>query len=154
MTFNAAPPAPVTEPVITNGGWFPDIDPGAFRRVARVDGSATPDRIRHLLISAIGSVNDELDAWRAEQVWAGITTLAGISGPLIDGQPRAVHLYLRAVYCLANAELLDRYRDFGATPKADKRAETTEPGIDDLRRDARWAISDLLGIRRTTAELI
>ena len=29
-----------------------------------------------------------------------------------------------------------------------------ENPIDDLRRDARWAISDILGIGRTTVELI
>ena len=65
-----------------------------------------------------------------------------------------VHRYLRAVGCFAKASLTERYRDFDTTAAGNKKADQLENPIDDLRRDARWAISGILGIGRNTVELI
>jgi hypothetical protein len=65
-----------------------------------------------------------------------------------------VHRYRRAVYSTAGAELAERYRGFDATGSGNANADQLTPTIDEYRRDARWAISDILGLGRTTVELI
>ena len=52
------------------------------------------------------------------------------------------------------AELTDRYRSFDSSSEGDRRANVLEETIGNLRRDARWAIRDLLGLPRSTVELI
>ena len=63
-------------------------------------------------------------------------------------------LYQRAVYATAKAELIERYRDFDSTDAGQRRAETMELSVDDYRRQARYAIRDILGRPRATVELL
>ena len=74
--------------------------------------------------------------------------------PKIDGESAHLHRYRRAVHCLAAAWLIERYRTIDATAAGDRKAEAENLGVEDLRRDARWAISDIQGAARTTVELI
>jgi hypothetical protein len=139
---------------IANDGFFPDIVMADARKTMRVDGTITSERLRHALVEAMGSVNDELESWKLQQTEAGRATMAAVPCTLLDGISRNLHRYRRAVYCLARANLIERYRDFDSSGEGNKRADDLEPAIGDLRRDARWAINDILGILRTTIELI
>lgn len=153
MSFTAlAPTSP--EATVANDGWFPDIDLADCRAASRLDGTVTPERLLYAVANAVASVNDELAAWKAEKVAAGHADLEAVPASKVTGQSVFVMRYLRAVYCTAHAELVERYRDLGITAAGDKRADAMEPRIEDLRRDARWAIADLQGRRRTTVELI
>ena len=49
---------------------------------------------------------------------------------------------------------MERMLSFDATAAGQRKAESQEPAIDDHRRNARWAIRDILGLPRTTTELI
>lgn len=153
MSFIAKADAPAETP-IANDGFFPDIDPVDAREVVRMDGTVTAERLHHSLIDAISSINGELGAWKAAQIAAGHATLAAVPAPAIATISIHVHHYKRAVYALTKANLVERYRDFDSTNAGNKKADQMENPIDDLRRDVRWAISDILGICRTTVELI
>lgn len=157
-SFIAAAPVPTpAQPggqAIRNDGFFPDIDVDQARAAMRLDGTVTPERLRAALVDAALSVNDELAAWRARQLAAGFAGLGAVPAQWIDGQSRHVHRYLRAVHCTAAAWLIERYRSFDATAAGDRKAEAENTSVDDLRRDARWAISDIAGAPRTTVELI
>lgn len=142
------------EPPIGNGEFWPEIDPAKIREAQRVDGTITPERLRTALIEAMASVNGELEAWRLLQVAAGHATLVAVPATEIDDESIHVHRYRRAVGCMAKANLIERYRDYDTTARGDRKAEMLTDPIDDLRRDARWAISDILGVGRTTVELI
>jgi hypothetical protein len=142
------------EEIVSNDGFFPDIYTFDLRAVLRMDGTATSDRLTHSLIDAIASVNGELAVWKAAQIAATYTTLADVPATSIGDVSIQVHRYRRAVYALTKANMVERYRDFDATNAGNKKADQMENPIDDLRRDARWAISDILGIGRTTVELI
>ena len=152
--------APVSAPVppggapIINDGFFPDIDVDQAYAAMRLDGTVTPQRLRASLVEAVLSVNAELEAWKAAQMSFGRNTLATVPAPTIDGQNAHLHRYQRAVHCLAAAWLIERYRTIDATAAGDRKADAENLGVDDLRRDARWAISDLMGVGRTTVELI
>ena len=148
-----APAQPGGTP-IGNDGFFPNIDVDQAYAAMRVDGTVTAQRLRASLIEAVLSVNAELQAWKAAQVSFGRLTLADVPASKIDGQSAHLHRYHRAVHCMAAAWLIERYRTIDATATGDRKAEAENLGVDDLRRDARWAISDLMGVARTTVELI
>ena len=111
-------------------------------------------RLEVALVNAILSVNRELDSYKVAQLANGYAELAAVPGPLIQAISRPQHLYLRAVYCTAGAELAERYRSYDSSKDGNANADELTPSIDEYRRDARWAMSDLLGKRRTTVELI
>lgn len=156
MSFLANPPAPqaASEQHLANDGWYPEIDLAALRATARLDGTVTPERLRYSALAAVLAVNTELAGFKVGQQMRGRERLADVPAVQIDGASTLVSLYLRAVYSHVQADLIERYRDFDTTGAGDKAADKLEARIADLRRDVRWAISDLLGIRRTTVELI
>lgn len=156
MAFSVTVPAadPSDGDAIANGSFFPAIDPVAIRDAQRIDSTITAGRLRDALIEAMASVNADLADWRDTQIAAGKTTLSATNATEIDGASVNVHRYRRAVGCQAKAALLERYRDFDSAARGDRKAEALADPIDDLRRDAAWAISDIRGVRRTTVELI
>lgn len=155
MSFVVNSPAtPPRETPISNGDFWPEIDPAQIRADHRIDQSITPDRLRAALIDAMASVNGELATWRQAQLDSGRSTLEVISAEQIDEVSILVHRYLRAVGCTAKADVTERMRDFDTTNEGHRQADALNPVIDELRRDARWAISAILGIGRSTIELI
>lgn len=155
MSFVTTSPAnPIEEAPIGSGSFWPVVDPAAVREAQRIDGTIAAPRLREALITAIGAVNRELIAYRAINAVAGYATLADVPAEEIDSVSVHVHSYYRAVGCLAKANLIERYRDYDTTAAGNKKADQMENPTDDLRRDARWAISDIRGIGRTTVELI
>lgn len=154
MTFIAVPPAAAVEDPIANGDFFPAIDPVEARKRMRIDGTVTPDRLRDALIEAAITVNAELNTWRITQIAAGYATLTDVPSQEIDGASAHLHRYQRAVRCHAAANLTERLRDYDSTNDGHLQADKLDLTIDNLRRDARWAVSDILGKGRTTVELI
>lgn len=55
---------------------------------------------------------------------------------------------------ICRASLYERYLDSAATAEAVKDASAKDLTADDLYRDARFAIRDILGVSHTTVELI
>lgn len=153
--FIAAEPA-ATDPAdeIESGAFWPSVSVADLRETVRLDGTVTEARLRHATVDAIGSINRELAAWKDRQIDAGHATLNDVPAETIGGQSQLVGLYLRAVYATASAHLRERYRDFDSTGDGHQAADKLESPIDDLRRDARWAVRDILGVTRSTVELI
>ena len=139
---------------IVNDGWFPDLDGQHLRESLRLDGSITDARLETAAVNAVIEVNRELKAWKAQQLAAGNASLADVPADAIQGESQLLHLYRRAIYCSAGAELAERMRDYSATGDGAERAEALTPTADEYRRDARWAIRSILGIAHTTVELI
>ena len=157
MSFTATASIPVTQEAeadIINDGWFPDVIIMQARELVRIDGTITAPRLRAALVEAVASVNDELSGWKNTQQSLGHAALTNVPSSMLDGISRLILRYERAVYALAKANLVERYRDYDSSNDGTKRADEIEPNIDALRRDYRWAISDMLGIGRNTIELI
>lgn len=152
--FIAVPPVANPEAPIDCGTFLPAIDPTDARARMRIDGTVTPERLRSALVEAVTNVADELAAWAEARAIEGYTTLAEVPAATIDGGSALVHRYHRAVRCLATAELIERMRDYDSTNEGHQQADKLSPTIDELRRDASWAINDIRGQRRTTVELI
>ena len=156
MSFLGTEPAPAAddETSLTNDGWFPAVDLAELRAAVRLDGTVTPARLRHAAVNAMASVNAELASYKEAQLYAGHADLANVPAAKIADESVQLQRYRRAVYGCVQADLIEHYRDFDTTGAGDKAAEKLELRLDDLRRDVRWAISDLVGRRRTTVELI
>lgn len=159
MSFIAVPVTPTPAPVdesqpIPNAGFFPAVAPATVRDMQRIDGTVTPGRLRRAVLEGMAASNADLAAWADQQKSQGRMTLADVPADHIDGESVLIQRYLRAVAALANASLSERYRDFDATHEGHKEADKIERTIDQLRRDARWALRDILGIPRSTVELI
>ena len=140
------------------GGWFPDVDPAAIRVAHRIRGDVTAERLRAALVAAIITVGNDLELWSALQPAASLADVVDLdlrgNARKVDGKPRLVVCYLRAVALTAKAEIVERYRDIDGTGAGDRKLDAMEPSIGELRRDALHAIRDILGRSRTTVELI
>lgn len=164
MSFLATEPArpasetPIdTDTVITNAAFWPDISLGDLRKVMRLDGQVTTERLRHAAIEAMTNVNNELAEWRVKQQAAGFEALKDVpvsDDEQIDGESVLIQRYRRAVYCHAKANLVERRRDVDTTGDGDNLAEKLSTTITDLWRDARWAIQDIQGNQRGISELV
>jgi hypothetical protein len=151
--FTATPPATTPDP-ISSGDWYPDIDLNDARTVMRVDATVTDPRLTEAIQNAMAAVEDCLDAWQAQQIELGRTSLADVPSKVIGGTSRLVLAYRRAVYATVQAELIERYRNLDSTGAAGKRAEPMDETVDDYRRNVRYAIRDILSRPRADAELI
>ena len=162
MSFFANQPNPT--PASLNGlgklaaldGFAPEIDLDLLRRSLRMDGTVSPDRLTLAARNAQQQLEQEL--WPLRDGRSALWQLDPFRRdvPLTerpDNSP-SEYLYFRALCCLVGAELTERYPGYDSTAEGLRRAETLGDSIDDLRRDARWAIRDLLGQPRTTVELI
>jgi len=142
---------------ISNDGFFPDVDLNVMRDKTRIDGTVTDDRLIDATVSAMIHVNSELRSYKDARIAAGITQLQDVEAPKINKVSTLVSHYLRAVYCTAKADLIERYTDYDTTATSldDKKlVGWLSNGPDEQRRNAQWAISDIVGRPHVTVELI
>lgn len=139
---------------IDAGSFWPAVSTTAFRTAMRVDGTVIESRVRAALIEASITVIEQLSEWQIEQVTKGATSLDETSTYKVDGVCINRHRWLRAVYCLAAADIAERYRGEDTTGTGNQKADLVESPIGDLRRNAFHAVQDILGKPRTVVELI
>lgn len=152
--FIATAPTAPDEGEITSSPFWPAISLPDLRDTVRLDGTVTTARITHAVIDAITSVNRDLADWRSARQAEGYATLAAVPGEVINNESVLLHSYRRAVYAMTRANLLERYTDYSATGDGVKGADAKIVSSDDLYRDARFAIRDILGTTHNTVELI
>ncbi|MFZ6875361.1 head completion/stabilization protein [Undibacterium sp. Di27W] len=152
-------PANPSQPdnIITNDGFFPDLNVAAMRDAIRLDGTVTDARLIAATVDAIIFVNDQVKELKASALGAGHASLVAIPADQVNRQSVLISHYLRAVYCTAKADLIERYKDYDTTATSldDKKlVGFLANGPDEERRNAQWAISNLLGRHHVTVELI
>lgn len=158
FVITANPPDKTVETIVSNDGWFPDMDPDSVRDACRLDGTVTVARLRPALVDAMLSVNAELQYFKGMQTEAGHASLADVPATMIDGKSAKVQQYIRAVHYCLMADLAEAYRNLAQLPSSTgKEAHVMERLVveqNEHRRKQRWAIADLKGQRRTIVELI
>lgn len=152
--FIATAPTAPDEGEITSSPFWPAISLPDLRETVRLDGTVTTARLTHAVVDAITSVNRDLADWRSARLAEGHTTLAAVPSEVINNESVHLHSYRRAVYAMTRADLLERYTDYSATGDGVKGADAKIISSDDLYRDARFAIRDILGTTHNTVELI
>lgn len=156
MTSGFLPTNPTTkdEGDVSSAPFWPVVNLNTLRAIMRTDGTITTERLRHAVIDAIAAVNSDLSGWAINRQGDGYSLLADVPSQSIDNESVLVHWYRRAVYSMARANLYERYLDSTATADAVKDTDARDMTANDLYRDARFAISDILGTTHTTVELI
>ena len=152
--FIATAPTAPDEGDIANSPFWPAISLPDLRETVRLDGTVTTARLTHAVVDAITSVNRDLADWRSARQAEGHATLAAVPSEVINNESVHLHSYRRAVYAMTRANLLERYTDYSATSDGVKGADAKIVSSDDLYRDARFAIRDILGTTHNTVELI
>lgn len=152
--FIATAPTAPDEGEIANSPFWPAISLADLRDTVRLDGTVTTARLTHAVVDAITSVNRDLADWRSARQAEGHATLAAVPSEVINNESVHLHSYRRAVYAMTRANLLERYTDYSATGDGVKGADAKIISSDDLYRDARFAIRDILGTTHNTVELI
>lgn len=154
QAFIPTNPVPPNEGKVISGEFWPVIELEDFRSTMRTDGTITTDRLRHAVIDAVASVNGDLTLWSQRQMAAGYPSLGQVPAEAINNESVLVHRYRRAVYAMARGNLYERYLDSSATQDALKDVGAKGETADELYRDARFAIRDILGTGHLTVELI
>ncbi|BET96450.1 head completion/stabilization protein [Xenorhabdus taiwanensis] len=154
MDFISPEPIKEAAQTITSGDFWPPIDTADFRATMRSDGTVTPGRLLAALKNAVIETHRELAGWQSQQISLGYHTLGRVPASQIDDESELLYLYRRAVYCLAKAGLSERYRDIDTTADGAKKADALDPTIDDLHRDAVWAIQRIKCTTHNIVELI
>lgn len=155
VTVSDAPPAQAEPPIGgTNGDFWPAIDRVALRKAARIPESVSAEQLEAAILAALVTLDNDLSSWADDQIAAGHATLAAVPARQIAGQNRNVIVFERAVGALVKAELLEKRRDVDTTGHGDRRADATDPALAELRREATYAVRDILGVGRTAVELI
>ncbi len=134
--------------------WWPAISISEFRTRHRVTQEVAPDFIRAAIRSAMQSALNDLGAWADDMRLMLFARLTDVPDTMIDGQPYRVLLWQRAVMALAKVEIIETLRDYDATGHGDAANGGLDQSIIELRRDAQFAIRDLLGRARTRVALI
>lgn len=154
----ALPPARGAEPPLPNHPWFPEVRAEDVRDAALLDGTVTPARLRDALLEALDSVNSELARYREDQQARGADSLADVHAERLNGESVQCVRYRRAVTACVQALVAEAHREIDTTPhnseKESRVRERLGEKIEEHRRRMRWAISDILGVRRTTVDLI
>lgn len=139
---------------IDAGPFWPEQDTAQLRALAQLGGEVSEDRFREAALNAIIAVTRDLEDWRAAQVAAGYASLDAVPAQQVNGESAKIILFRRALLATIRADLAEVSRDFDATAAGDQRSARLEDVINDQRRNARWAIRDLIGRPRNTVELI
>lgn len=139
---------------IENSTFWPDIDGQQLRAAMRLDASITDERLEVAAINAMIEANRELAEYRAAREADGHSALADVPADTIKGTSQLLHLYRRAIYSAATAELIERYRGYDATNSGEQKISEEHSNADELRRDARKALRTLMGISHATVELL
>ena len=140
--------------MIEHDGWFPGVTLEEVRDVMRLGTTITDARLAAAIRAAMMTVTVELRDWKARQVAAGYVVLEAVPGDTIDWEPANFHLYKRAIGSFAAADLAETHNDITATGEGKDRIEERVLSADDHRRNGTHAIRDILGVGRTTVELI
>lgn len=154
MDFVSPEQTPEKNQTITSGSFWPTLNSDHYRETMRQDGTVTIARLIEVLTNAVIETNRQLATWRQQKISFGYLTLEQVPAELINDESELNHLYRRAVYCYAKAELSERFRDIDTTPAGSKKADALEPTTDDFRRDATRAIQRIKGTTHNVVELI
>ena len=147
-------PSDVPDAIASTAFW-PEISIKQYRATMNVDKTVADIRVKAALINGIATTNAELKGFRLAALQTGITKLADIAADeVIDGETLHSQNYRRAVFNFAHVDVLEQYATFAATDASSTRADAKQVQADDYRRNAYYAIADILGRQRCDSELI
>jgi len=141
--------------VITNDGFWPDIDAGSFERRRGTPAAQDDERIAYAVANAMASVNLELELLKTSYVSEGIQAAADAEVfPKIGEKNRLVIQYEAAVFARAKADLLPDFATVSQRKEGDHLAERSQEIKNELLAESERTIRHMLGKQRSGVALI
>lgn len=141
--------------VITNDGFWPDVNAGDFERLRGTPAAQDEERITYAVVNAVSSVNLQLEALKAGYLLQGIVKAENIEAfPKVAGKNRIVIQYQSAVFARAKADLLPDFSTVHQKKEGDHLAERSLETKNELLAESERIIRNMLGKGRSTVELI
>lgn len=133
--------------------WYPPISLPKMRASLRLSDSVTSERLTDAVVAAMIKARKELASWKLLRIADGHDSLEDVPAEQVNGESELVHSWRAAIYGYAAADLAETHRDISATNEGAARAEERAIPADQHRRNALWAIRDMLGKRRNRVSL-
>ena len=128
--FNGQGQTAYQDTVITNNGFWPDINAGDFEKRRGVPVDLDKGSIAYSVASAIAQINIELAGKQTTYQYAGYATANAVPGqPKVGDKNLLVILYEKAVFARAKSELLPEY----ATQQTKEAGENVASSQADIR---------------------
>ncbi|MBY8212899.1 head completion/stabilization protein [Vibrio fluvialis] len=141
--------------VITNDGFWPDVNAGDFERLRGTPAAQDDERISNAVVNAIVSVNKQLTKLKTEYQAQGHTKAEDLDVfPRVSGKNHVVIQYQSAVFARAKADLLPDFATVHQKKEGDHLAERSEETKNELLAESERIIRSMLGKGRATVELL
>ncbi len=141
--------------VITNDGFWPDVNAGDFERLRGTPAAQDDERIAFAVVNAIASVNQQLEKLKSGYQTQGVIRAADLDAtPKIGDKNHVVIQYQSAVFARAKADLLPDFATVHQKKEGDHLAERSQETKNELLAESERIIRNLLGKGRSTVELI
>lgn len=145
-TATASPRAAI---LITNDGFFPDIQFADFIATARITDEYRDEIIHHALCEAILEANkplvDRKSLWLVDY-----HTLSAVPAGQVGGKHTLIHKYCTAVYAYAKCYLLSEYPTMNRKKEAENVGKESPERCRELLDRFETAIEDLNGYDAST----
>lgn len=131
--------------VVTNNGFFPDIDLGDFQEKYRIDTEYRLASIKVQIVNAMQFVNTELMRSCCDWTRLGYYELSAVPSGFINAQHWYCQRYETAVMLKAKAELLKEYATMNRRDEAENIGKESYESYAHLIEQSSMAINDLKG---------
>lgn len=153
MSFSGKPTTLIDQ-LITNDGFWPDLDLAEFQRGYRLPAEFLVELLVDGITQAIGEVNMDLAKRKADWQAVGIHNVANADPMLLAERTFMAASYKRAVYCRAKAYLLAQFATVNRRDTATNWAKESPQTHDQFLCFSQQAVRLIQGRSRVTAELI
>jgi len=149
--------------LIHNMLFFPDFYLSDFQSQYESDSTHSNHKQLQQLAIAMQQINRQLlddmasdssTNWVCEHVRQGYFSLASVPAAFYADKSEKVFQYLSAIFALAKAKLITRYRDIDSTESGQRHAEKIEGSIRYYLQESRESLRLLMGKSRATIDLV
>ncbi len=141
--------------VITNDGFWPDLNAGDFEKRRAIPAEISAETIAYALAAAMSQINLELALIKAGHQAEGITHASLVAGqPSIGDKNLLVILYEKAVFARAKAGLVPEFATVQRRDAGDRVAEREADITERLLAESQQHIRAIKGKSRVGVELL
>lgn len=139
--------------VITNDGFWPDINAGDFARLRGIPPAQSDERVAVALVNAMLSVNTQLTRLKTRYQQHG-QTVSDESSVSLNGKSALMIQYQSAVFARAKADLLVDVATVNQKPAGDHLADRSLESKNELLAESERIIRNMNGKGRATVALL
>ncbi|AVY99403.1 head completion protein [Lelliottia sp. WB101] len=137
---------------LTNDGFWPDLELEDFQRARSIPPDISHHTVSQAMLTAVGEINESLEAFAASKQRAGYQTAAAVPGPSMKGESVLLARYKKAVYARAKADLMG---EFAAISRREENTNQDAPQTKaSLLAEAAVALRGIKGLGRVGVHLI